>query len=67
MNSFTKASAPSKGTSAFSGGSIKSPSNTPEEQQKTLGGMPPEKSIKEINNANDPAKRGPAPNVSRGT
>ncbi len=67
MSSFTKASSPGKGTSAFSGGSVKSPSRTPEDQLKTIGGMPPTKTIAEINNANDPAKRGPAPDVSRGT
>ncbi len=67
MSSFTKASSPSKGVSAYPAGSVKSPCNTPEDQLKTIGGMPPKKSIEEINNANDPSKRGPAPDVSRGT
>lgn len=45
----------------------KSPVNTPEQNATLLGGIPPKKSIEEINNANDPSKRGPAPDVSRGT
>lgn len=66
MSTFNKASSPSKGVSAYTGGP-KSPTNTPEENLKNLGGLPAEKSIKQINDANDPSKRGPAPDVSRGT
>lgn len=49
-----------------SGGKVKSPSNTPQEEIQTLGGMPSEKSIKQINDANDPVKRGPAPGAVHG-
>lgn len=65
MSTFTKASSPSKGTSAYTGGP-KSPTNTPEENAKNLGGIPATKTISQINDANDPAKRGPAPGVARG-
>lgn len=63
--SLTKSSVPSKGVSAYTGGP-KSPTNTPEENAKNLGGIPATKTITEINAANDPSKRGPAPGVARG-
>lgn len=47
--------------------SVKSPARTPAEQLTTLGGFPPTKTEAQINDANDPSKRGPAPDVSRGT
>jgi hypothetical protein len=52
--------------SAPSSGKVKSPSNTPEDQATTLGGFPPEKTEVQINDANDPSKRKPAPDTVHG-
>lgn len=46
---------------------VKSPASTVADQITNAGGMPPEKDEAQINNANDPSKRTPAPNTSRGT
>jgi len=53
--------------SKISSGKVKSPASTPEDQQATLGGMPPLKTEPQINDANDPAKRGYAPGAVHGT
>lgn len=43
-----------------------SPVTGPDAYAKVLGGIPTKKSIDQINDANDPAKRGKAPNAARG-
>ena len=45
---------------------IKSPAHNPAEQESTLGGMPPLKTEPQINDANDPSKRKPAPDTVHG-
>lgn len=49
-----------------SSGSVVSPSRNPADQEKTLGGMPPTKNESQINDANDPSKRKPAPDTVHG-
>lgn len=41
---------------AVASSKVASPASTPEEQQKTLGGMPPVKSEEQINAVNSPKK-----------
>ncbi len=55
-----------KSVSTPSSGKVKSPSNTPAEQESTLGGMPPTKTEMQINDANDPSKRKAPPGVVHG-
>lgn len=45
----------------FSSQNVKSPSNTPEQQATTLGGIPPKKGPEEISKENSPNGRGRAP------
>lgn len=59
----------SGGVKVPSSGHVNSPSRNPKEQLETLGGMPPEKTETGkggINESNDPAKRGPAPDTIHG-
>ena len=53
MSLNSKSSGSTKGPS---GGKVSSPCNTPEENLKTIGGMPPTKKVEEINKANEPKK-----------
>jgi len=51
--SYSEASKPGS-TKGPSGGKVHSPSNTPEEQIATIGGMPPTKKIDQIDKENTP-------------
>ena len=51
---------------SISSGKVKSPCNTKADQAATLGGYPPTKTVQQIADNFDPAKRKGAPGVVKG-